>query len=84
MDQISRHYIWALTGPFLLLYFVAAALLLAVMTPVLKMTESITDDGKRTPQPRKTGTAGWSEAAIHQVKNTGTTSSHAVRIELKF
>jgi len=47
-------------------------------------TESISDDGKRTPQPRKSGTAGWSEATIHQVKNTGTTVSHSIRIELKF
>ena len=47
-------------------------------------TESISDDGKRTPQPRKNGTASWSEAVIHQVKNTGTTISHAIRIELKF
>src|SRR5262249_38589346 len=47
-------------------------------------TESISDDGKRTPQPRKSGTAQWSEAVIHQVKNTGTTISHAIRIELKY
>ena len=47
-------------------------------------TESISDDGKRTAQPRKTGTAGWSEPIIHQVKNTGTTISHAIRIELKY
>ena len=29
------------------------------------------------------GAANWSEAIIHTVKNTGTTESHTVRIELK-
>jgi len=47
-------------------------------------TESISDDGKVTPQPRKFGVAQWSEATIHQVRNTGTTLSHAIRIELKY
>src|SRR5579862_4004276 len=36
-------------------------------------TESIADDGKVTLQPRKLGLAQWSEATIHQVRNTGTT-----------
>ena len=32
---------------------------------------------------RDGGSAGWSEAIIHTVKNTGTTESHTIRIELK-
>jgi hypothetical protein len=47
-------------------------------------TEQTTDDGKVTPQVRKIDTAGWNEATIHQVKNIGTTPSHAIRIELKY
>ncbi len=47
-------------------------------------TESIADDGKVTSQPRKFGVAQWNEATIHQVRNTGTTLSHAIRIELKY
>ena len=47
-------------------------------------TESISDDGKVTSQPRKSGVAHWNEATIHQVRNTGTTLSHAIRIELKY
>jgi hypothetical protein len=48
------------------------------------VTEQITDDGKKTLQQRKLGLAAWSEAIIHQVRNTGTTPSHAIRIELKY
>jgi hypothetical protein len=48
------------------------------------VTEQITDDGKKTLQQRKLGLASWSEAIIHQVRNTGTTPSHAIRIELKY
>jgi hypothetical protein len=47
-------------------------------------TESIADDGKVSVQPRKSGVAQWNEATIHQVRNTGTTLSHAIRIELKY
>jgi hypothetical protein len=32
---------------------------------------------------RKAGTAGWSEATVHEIKNVGATSSHTIRIELK-
>lgn len=41
-------------------------------------------DGKTTTSPRKTNTASWSEAIVHTVENTGSTPSHAIRIELKF
>jgi hypothetical protein len=47
-------------------------------------TEQTTDDGKKTLQPRKTGTAAWSDAIVHQVRNVGETPSHAIRIELKY
>ena len=40
-------------------------------------------DNKVTRAQRKFGTVSWSEAVIHEVKNTGKTTSHAVRIELK-
>jgi len=48
------------------------------------VSEQITDDGKHTMQQRKFGLAQWSEPIIHQVHNTGTTPSHAIRIELKY
>jgi hypothetical protein len=33
---------------------------------------------------RKFGSAIWSEAVVHEVKNIGSTPSHAIRIELKY
>jgi hypothetical protein len=48
------------------------------------VSEQITDDGKKTMQPRKNATAAWSEPIIHQVRNAGQTPSHAIRIELKY
>ena len=47
-------------------------------------TNEQTTDGKTAVQERKAGTAGWSEATVHSVKNIGATPSHAIRIELKF
>jgi len=46
--------------------------------------EQTTDDGQKTVTPRKAGTAAWSEAIVHSLKNVGATASHAIRIELKF
>ena len=46
--------------------------------------EQTTQEGKKTTQARKAGTASWSEATVHTVKTIGTTPSHAIRIELKF
>jgi hypothetical protein len=46
--------------------------------------EQTAQDGKKTTSARKAATASWSETVVHQVKNVGTTPSHAVRIELKF
>jgi hypothetical protein len=46
--------------------------------------EQVGEDGKKNVQDRKAGTAGWSEATVHTVKNIGATPSHAIRIELKF
>ena len=40
-------------------------------------------DGKVSPGDRKFGTVNWSDGVIHEVKNTGKTASHAIRIELK-
>ena len=47
-------------------------------------TEIEAEDGKTSQFSRKFGTAGWSDAVIHKVKNTGAITSHAIRIELKF
>jgi hypothetical protein len=33
---------------------------------------------------RKLGAVYWSEAGVHQTRNVGGTSSHTIRIELKF
>ncbi len=46
--------------------------------------EQTTQDGKKSVQERKGGTASWSEATVHTVKTIGATPSHAIRIELKF
>lgn len=46
--------------------------------------EQITQDGKRTIGEHQAGTASWVEATVHTVKNTGTTPSHSIRIELKY
>lgn len=46
--------------------------------------EQTTAEGKKTVQERKAGTATWSEAIVHTVKNVDKTPSHAIRIELKF
>jgi len=40
-------------------------------------------DGTTSRVHRTAGTAGWSEATVHEIKNVGTTSSHNIRIELK-
>jgi hypothetical protein len=40
-------------------------------------------DGQTTRVHRTAGTAGWSEATVHEVRNVGRTSSHNIRIELK-
>lgn len=39
--------------------------------------------GEVTKVHRKFGTVVWSEAVVHEVRNIGTTPSHALRIELK-
>jgi hypothetical protein len=41
-------------------------------------------EGKTTKVHRTFGTALWSEAVVHEVKNTSTTPAHAFRIELKY
>jgi len=46
--------------------------------------QQTTDDGQTILTPRKVGTAAWSEAIVHSLKNVGATPSHAIRIELKF
>lgn len=46
--------------------------------------QQTTEDGQTTVQQRKAGTAAWSEAIVHSLKNVGKTQSHAIRIELKF
>jgi hypothetical protein len=41
-------------------------------------------DDKKTVTRRKEGTALWSEATVHTVKNAGKAPAHAIRIELKY
>ena len=41
-------------------------------------------DGPWVRNERKAGTTYWSEASLHQVRNVGTTTSHTIRIELKY
>jgi hypothetical protein len=46
--------------------------------------ETATQGGKETVTQRKEGTAAWSEATVHTVKNAGNAPAHAIRIELKY
>jgi hypothetical protein len=48
------------------------------------VNEQITQDGRKTRQDRKAGTAQWAEATVHSVTNIDTVPSHAIRIELKY
>ena len=48
------------------------------------VNEQTTQDGKKTVGDHQAGTASWVEATVHTVKNTGTTPSHSIRIELKY
>lgn len=41
-------------------------------------------DGQWTRSERKLGTVYWSEASLHQLRNVGNTTSHTIRVELKF
>lgn len=45
--------------------------------------QTIYPEGKVVRGKREGGSAGWSEAIVHTVRNTGTTESHTIRIELK-
>ena len=40
-------------------------------------------DGRTTRARRTAGTAEWSDATVHEVRNVGSTASHNIRIELK-
>ena len=41
-------------------------------------------NGEWTRSERKLGTVYWSEASLHQLRNVGATTSHTIRIELKY
>jgi hypothetical protein len=43
----------------------------------------ILPDGQWVRSERKAGVVYWSEASLHEMRNTGTTPSHTIRIELK-
>ena len=44
----------------------------------------ILPDGQWVRNERKVGVVYWSEASLHQVRNIGKTTSHTIRIELKY
>ena len=46
--------------------------------------ETVTQGGKKSVSEHKEGTAVWSEATVHTVKNVGNAPAHAIRIELKY
>ena len=48
------------------------------------VNEQITQDGKKSRQERKAGTANWAEPTVHSVTNIDSVPSHAIRIELKY
>ena len=48
------------------------------------VNENVTQDGRKSKQERKAGTAQWNEATVHSVTNTDAVPSHSIRIELKY
>jgi hypothetical protein len=48
------------------------------------VNEQVTQDGKKSRQERKAGTANWAEPVVHSVTNIDSVPSHAIRIELKY
>jgi hypothetical protein len=44
----------------------------------------ILPNGPWVRNERKVGTTYWSDASLHQVRNVGSTTSHTIRIELKY
>src|SRR5215472_7267760 len=48
------------------------------------INENVTQDGRKSKQERKAGTAQWNEPTVHTVTNTDSVSSHSIRIELKY
>lgn len=46
--------------------------------------EQVSQAGEKTVGQRTAGTAAWSEAVVHTVKNTGQMPSHTIRIDLKY
>jgi len=47
-------------------------------------TYETAQNNRKTVTQRKEGTALWSEATVHTVKNAGNAPAHAIRIELKY
>ena len=41
-------------------------------------------DGQWTRSDRKHGTVYWSESSLHVLRNVGKTTSHTIRVELKY
>ncbi len=41
-------------------------------------------NGEWVRSERKLGTVYWSDASLHQLRNVGETTSHTIRIELKY
>jgi hypothetical protein len=44
----------------------------------------ILPDGQWVRSERKHGTVYWSESSLHVLKNVGKTTSHTIRVELKY
>jgi hypothetical protein len=44
----------------------------------------ILPDGKWVRSDRKHGTVYWSESSLHILRNVGKTTSHTIRVELKY
>ena len=44
----------------------------------------ILPDGEWVRSDRKHGTVYWSESSLHILRNVGTTTSHTIRVELKY
>jgi hypothetical protein len=44
----------------------------------------ILPDGQWVRSDRKHGTVYWSESSLHILRNVGTTTSHTIRVELKY
>jgi hypothetical protein len=64
-------------------------LVMLVVRPAISQNDDqdvlrILPDGQWARSDRKHGTVYWSESSLHVLRNVGKTTSHTIRVELKY